>query len=326
MAFEAPSLHAPPAQFVGEAKAPATQPGPLDQSATVPDLPTALVTQLNDAKADPTLREAAIDSLFNHLKTIGTVENPPAVDGPPIEINVIYKNSSSGSRLAYTQYVSTGRSTEVAVHVYAPIFTKSVAAIYSTLRHELIHAAQQTQSADADTDRTDEYIFGLANNDPYLTQKLIWPLQEIETHVWELVHAAETGINTDGPYVNETDQFLTSYTNAAIAFISGARTSAATIAPFSGYIHKAADLLRSVPKDALANALLKAYNDNQAKKPSTVSRTRKKKGGGKKTSAKSLALKPRGTGIKKKSVAKSKAGRKKTGTAKTGKKKSSTTP
>lgn len=291
LALPAPK-NAFPVQMVGEGKSSIVPPPDVDRSGEIPDLPQTLVDQLKEAKGDDSKREAAIDALYKHLEAKNIIEvPPPSTDpkNPPIEIIYTYHNSKGGSRAAYTQYVSSGKQTQVALHIYSSIFDGSIASLYSTIRHELIHAAQQTQSADDKTSSADEYIFGL-EDDVTLGKKLVHPLQEIETHVWELVHADETGIAVDNTYFEETEKFLVNYTNDAIKYISGARTEVSKVKAMGGYIHKAINHLRTVPLsggEKLAEDLQKAYDDKIS---------------GKKQVKDPLAL--QGSGVKKKSAKK----------------------
>jgi hypothetical protein len=290
ISFPAP-IHTSPAQLEGEAKSSIVQPPVNDRSSEVPDLPAALVKTLSDAKGDESLRENALKLLFEYLKAANIIEMPPGYDGPPIEVELFFKASTGAGKAAFTQYVSVGKKAQVALHVFSSIFNGSVASIYSTIRHELIHAAQQTQSAnDDDTEKEDSYIFGFEKLDVTVSKKLLHPLQEIETHVWELVHALETGIANDPAYYNETENFLKSYTDNAIKYISGARTPVAVVSPFAGYIHKAVEHLRTVPLgDELADKLEKAYDDKIATKSSiggriSVEKDKQKRKDGKKSS------------------------------------------
>ncbi len=241
-----------PIQRVEEAKKSLVQPDPADKSASVPDLTQTLVDELSKAKATESLRQGALDNLLNYLISKNVIEQPPPGTGT-ITTKIVYNSGSGGNDLAVTQYSSQGKTgnATITITVYAPLFTSnSVAAIYSTIRHELIHAAQRTQQPNdvkVGAEETDEYMFENDKKSAYGKQSfptIQAPLQEIETHVWEIKHAAETGINNDPGYLAETWKFLKNYA-------SDLTTNIKTVPPkvaeyWSGYVKRAIKQLRSL--------------------------------------------------------------------------------
>lgn len=244
-----------PVQRVGEAKASLK---PVGASSTeVPDLPQAYVDQLNKAKATPTERQKALDDLLAYGPIKAVIEQPPPVTGPPLTVTVVYNNSKGGSNLADTQYKSTGTAADITITFYATVFDLySPAAIYSTLRHELIHAAQRTQSPDdlaTGAQEGDEYMF--ENNETKGAEAAVGkktykeiqaPLQEIETHVWEIQHATETGIDKDPAYLKATWDFIEDYTQQLVVNLPAANDK--VINYWDGYVSRAAKQLQSLSK------------------------------------------------------------------------------
>jgi hypothetical protein len=284
---------APAVQRVGEAKQNLVQPDPSDRSADVPDLTAALVTELTNAKNDTvdpdTSRQTALDNLFAYLQAKNVIEDYPKPKVGTIDTVIVYDPATGGSNVADTQYVSkgnkSGKST-ITIKVFATLFDSySVPAIYSTFRHELIHAAQRTQSPDdiaTGAQESDEYMH---ENSASIKDKkegkvgkavfksLQGPLQEIETHVWEIEHAAQTGTTADTGYLDTTWAFIRDYTNELIANLPSASEQA--IDYYRGYFIRAITQLSTMTSattsgddgPTLAAALKKAYNDKINARP-----------------------------------------------------------
>lgn len=258
IAFPAP-VPSFPAQLAGEAKSSMQQPDEKEQSKDVPDLPTDLVTKLQVAKNTPKNRAVAIRELYDYIVNKGITG-----DNKDIKIVFSYDTSNGKGNMAYAQYDSQDGTAKVNLRVYASIFDTDVpvAGMYSTLRHEIIHAAQQTGEPDKESDSNDLYTFSYERESLGKTvyEQLSHPLEEIETYTWELVNADKTGITGHTKYMQATTRDLTKYTNMAIKYLP--RASQKTIEQFGGYILKSIEHLKTVPGyggNELAQGLKEAY-------------------------------------------------------------------
>ncbi|MER7672822.1 hypothetical protein ABTY61_30820 [Kitasatospora sp. NPDC096128] len=191
-------------------------------SPAVPDLPAAMVQQLQEAKEATgpdakTVRQAALDALLRYVLahlpvTPDHPELPQALADKNLVLGYKHSRQGAGKPMALT---STGTSGDkVTMALYRNLFDDyGPAVVYSTLRHELIHAAQAMLMPDADAaDGADPHIYmDVLSDTGHETFALLQqPMREIETHVWELEHAGRTGI--DGGYLKETVDYLVTYT------------------------------------------------------------------------------------------------------------------
>ena len=192
------------------------QPDDGTASDQVPDLPRDMVTNITNAKKESN-RQKVIDEMLQYLNGKGAVDDINRTQ-------VVYVHSDQ-TACAVTELVGTEDDDPVKITFFKGAFM-SPSILYSVFRHELIHVGQRLQvpdeeSADMNDDFMHENIYdhdvGVLTRD-----SLQLPLQEIETHVWEIDHASETGIGMD--YLNETIQYLIGYIDQVIAAIKDETT------------------------------------------------------------------------------------------------------
>ncbi|MFJ9776732.1 DUF4157 domain-containing protein [Kitasatospora sp. NPDC101157] len=189
-----------------------------EPSAVVPELPVALVTQLEQAKAATgtsakAVRQAALDALLRYVLD----RLPGAVEEENLVLGYKHSRQGAGKPMALT---STGTSGDkVTMALYRNLFDDyGPAEIHSTLRHELIHAAQAMLMPDEDAaDGADPHVYMdvLTDTGHETFATLQQPMREIETHVWELEHAGRTGISSG--YLGETVGYLVQYADELAA-------------------------------------------------------------------------------------------------------------
>jgi hypothetical protein len=214
---------------------------PTASSPKVPDLPPSLVAKIETATNMRDIEDALKLVIKHVLKT------PPAnltadekmliheIKQRQVEVELA-RDWDMGGANAYTVAQDTG---PIVITVNRDICASSrpkkaarTEIIYSTLRHELIHVAQRVkQPAAGAAGNTDPVFF---ENRDYLKHPVNQPLidfqvniQEIETHTWELEHAADTGIAGAEPaYVTET---VTELVRVAGAITKALPTVAASV-------------------------------------------------------------------------------------------------
>ncbi|WBP91005.1 eCIS core domain-containing protein [Kitasatospora cathayae] len=204
-------------------------------SQAVPELPAALVEQLQQAKAESgtdskAVRQAALDTLLRYvLAQLPVTPDHPELQTALADKNLVlsYKHSrqGAGKPMALT---STGTSGDrVTMALYRNLFDDyGPAEIHSTLRHELIHAAQAMLMPDEDAaDGADPHIYMdvLSDIGHETFATLQQPMREIETHVWELEHAGRTGISSG--YLGETVGYLVQYTDELVGNLGRTTTT-----------------------------------------------------------------------------------------------------
>jgi Domain of unknown function (DUF4157) len=313
--------HPPVIQKAGEAKQSLKRLVPL--SNTVPDLDQDTVGLLEQAKAFPEIRQTALGKLWSYLEKHNIVEDRPTPEKgqPPIKYQIIYEETpGDDTNLATTQYKSTKTKAQITITVHAALFDNSVPAIYSAIRHELIHLAQNTQQPD-DIDEgsqvVDAYMFAFPNDyaeyrnarglavGKHTQESIQNPLIEIEAYAWEIAHASETGIaENDTDYLHQTWALLEGYTEQLIKTLeerSQANASeewnADVVRYWSGYVRRAIILLYNLGlagrllAKKLERALTKALNSlpkglsersKKIKKTASEEQQDKKKSKGKK--------------------------------------------
>ena len=189
------------------------QPAATERDATVPDLTSALVQRIRNAI--PAARQGVLDDLLAYLRPkLGflAATDPAATDLDKATIEVVYVDAPNGPSFAVTQGFPDVNL--VRITVYPKAFASGPAGLYSTLRHEIIHAAQVTGAPDPTAAQaTDQFVYEDKTGTDWDIQSVQIPMQEIETHVWELTHAAETGVPEAGQYFGQTVTALTSYAN-----------------------------------------------------------------------------------------------------------------
>lgn len=197
-------------QRIAKAKGNISQPDASLASAVVPDLPQTRVAQIQGAN-DKTSRQTVLTELLDFLDAQGVVDDRARTD-------VVYDDQQHPTSNAVTQAVGTGDNDPVRITVYKNAFDSGPAVLYSTLRHELIHAGQrQLVPDDTQAEATDDYMHddlldqAPGNGTLYTKDDLELPLQEIETHTWELLHASQTGVNTNQDYMDSTVNDLVRY-------------------------------------------------------------------------------------------------------------------
>ncbi|MFH8440754.1 hypothetical protein ACH4D3_05895 [Streptomyces sp. NPDC018026] len=225
-------------------------PSTEEASESVPDLPAELVRRIGTAA--PGERQQLLMDMFTHVMQ----RMPAPTDEVGIEgmqnlhrnAKIVYKNTDAGAgkAMAVTQeaLLKDGESPgeqQVTLTFHRNLFTLGAAALYSTLRHELIHVAQRSLAPDEDrADGGDAHIF----NDPMAdtatggpTMKTLQlPMQEIEAHVWELEHTGETGI--DDAHLRSTVHYLVEYTNTLSTNLTGKNVTAQQFAYWKAYVEK----------------------------------------------------------------------------------------
>lgn len=229
------SADAQPVQRV--AKQSVQQPDPEHQSARVPDLPRVLtdaIGRAHSADARTAVLRQLLDYIlerFNDLHIYGALNEDQTglLQNLYERVQVIYSDANSGA-MAHTEEQlgqATGAqidSPPIVITVYADAFNGGAAQLYSTMRHELIHAAQRSMVPDeGQAAATDDVMFeDLYEADTGVDTRhtLQLPLQEIETHVWELTHAGETGI--EAGYRGDTVTYLLQYAQALTAGVNAA--------------------------------------------------------------------------------------------------------
>ncbi|MFF2078009.1 hypothetical protein ACFVXG_25035 [Kitasatospora sp. NPDC058162] len=215
-------------------------------SPAVPDLPAALVQQLQEAKeatgpGAKATRQKALDALLryvlDHLPvTPDHPELPQALADKNLVLGYKHSRQAAGDPMALT---STGTSGDkVTMSLYRNLFDDyGPAVVYSTLRHELIHAAQAMLMPDEDAaDGADPHVYmdALSDIGHETLHTLQQPMREIETHVWELEHAGRTGI--DGGYLKETVDYLVTYTQELVDSIGQDTTTDRHIEYWEAYL------------------------------------------------------------------------------------------
>ncbi|MFC8001481.1 hypothetical protein ACFUCH_00220 [Streptomyces olivaceus] len=237
------------------AKESVRQPTGRQRSAEVPDLPRALAEAIGNAGSSAerynVLQQllAYILGRFTQLGA-GLGENQADIlQNLTQRVVVTYSDEPVGA-MAHTEE-QLGQepddpnvdSPPIVITVYAAAFEGGPAQLYSTMRHELIHAAQRSMVPDeGQAAATDDVMF----EDLYeettgapTAQTLQLPMQEIETHVWELTHARETGV--DAGYRNDTVTYLVQYAHQLAAGVGSATNE--EFAYWANYLVRAVRLL-----------------------------------------------------------------------------------
>lgn len=260
-----PSASQAPVQLVAKSKASINQPDANSASQQVPDLTQNLVDQIAAAD-DATKRQTVLNDLVNMLNTKGAVDDANLTE-------VVYVAQQVGSNNAVTQTTGQDPTDKVRITVYPKAFEGGAPVLYSTLRHELIHAGQRLNSPDEDeTSFDDDYMQedlyeGAKGRDADTWTDIERPLQEIETHTWELLHARETGIAqmTDTTYMDSTVNDLATYTATLIQSVVAMPDEA--FAYWYNYMLKAVPMLQEVADayPAATSDKYKQYHDSIAK-------------------------------------------------------------
>jgi Domain of unknown function (DUF4157) len=244
-----------PIQRIGEAKTSIAQPL-AGGSADVPDLTAALVKKIQDA-TNTAERQDALEKVIKYLDSKGAID-----DVNRTEIKYVHRNNAN---YAVTQVVGMKDDDPIRITVYRNAFDAGVPALYSAIRHELIHVGQRLLVPDdKKAEGTDEYLheniydknIGVKTRDTL--QK---PLQEIEVHVWELVHASETGIVADAVYLKATIKDLVVYTQLLTKTVKDkAELPQVSFTYWREYLDNAVTLLNDA-YNSVAPAMQKAIKD-----------------------------------------------------------------
>lgn len=189
---------------------------PAAASAVVPDLTPELVTQIQ-AAGSKAARQAVLEALLEYLNAKGAVDDYE-------KTNVVYVHRANGNA-GVTKVEGMDDDASVRITIYSNAFA-SAPMLYSVLRHELIHVGQRLQVPDEEgANMRDEFVHENIYDEMVgqLTRlSLQLPLQEVETHVWELDHADETGV--DAAYQAETARELVRYVGQVVEAIGDETT------------------------------------------------------------------------------------------------------
>ena len=203
----------------------------------VASLSQELQTELEDAKktAKKNDRQVALEHVKDFILKQNIVDLDLKSSYPEIQLKIAYSEAKSErKKLAVTVYKASGKGrrkgkkkgnkkpeAKITITVYSGLFENTPEAIYSTLYHEFIHAAQRTRETDeTGASSTDEYMHEPQNPTEF-DKQIMSPLQEIETHVREIEHAGETGIaDKDPDYYRATWYYLFTYTQDLYNVIS----------------------------------------------------------------------------------------------------------
>lgn len=197
--------------------------------------------------------------------------------------------SDEGYRGATVAQPPVGNGYEtVDVYVYSGAFD-SPSTLYSVLRHELIHVAQYAKwPADEKTRTTNSdpymYVYSkdhitdailtsqredasevMQEQDPEVQESvtivtdLQSALQEIETHVWELKHAKDIGV--DSNYNNETLHYLGDYVKKLASSVSNLKEDAylSKYEHWKGYIDQAITLIKGLSNNLASEQFNQVY-------------------------------------------------------------------
>jgi hypothetical protein len=201
-------------------------------SDVVPDLSAALVATAQAAIASPATRGAAIAAIGRHLE--GTVVHPDQRG----QIVWAYeaKGADYGLTVPYTNHPG-GKIT-----IYGQAFS-SPSVLYTTIRHELLHLEQFRLRPDSQTDSKDYVVYqDLRLGD--LPRAFLHAASEVETHAWEILHRADTGV--DATFVTGRWTSLMKYWESLVKIAADAHLAAAK---YDGYYRKA----RAAMLDAAAS-------------------------------------------------------------------------
>ncbi|WP_435845740.1 eCIS core domain-containing protein [Streptomyces exfoliatus] len=227
---------------------------PADQARAreVPELSEGLVEQIRNATT-ATQRTEVLRTLFNHvfqeLYSRASEDDRKFYDGVhPDTIPIEYIDEAAGPAAAVA-LTETDEEGNIKMSFCRNAFA-SPAILYSTIRHEFIHVAQRSGAPDEDlAKKSDSLIFQLAFKGSGYREVQI-PMQEIETHVWELVNAQRTGIATDQGHMEETEDWLARYANDLLKGVEKHRTVAeghkkfeGSLGYWKGYIEKTLETL-----------------------------------------------------------------------------------
>lgn len=169
---------------------------------SVPDLPSALVTKLTNAclpTATDQEREDVLKDIYDELQPKGIIDN--------VDRNDFIYGGQDPDTYGITDPIDNTSSpppNKVRVIIYSAAFNGGAATVYSTIRHELIHA-EQYRNVPSATPASDPFFYaerGKGADKKVLRGQgseaaLIVVLSEIETYSWEIAHASETGVEKE---------------------------------------------------------------------------------------------------------------------------------
>lgn len=167
----------------------------------VPDLPSTIVTALTNAclpTATPTERDNVLKDIYDELRSQGIIDNVDRNDLKYGGANAAtYGITRSGSnKTPAGDYMAE-------VDIYSAAFDAGPAVVYSTIRHELIHAEQYRQASATPKPSTDTFFYeergasGQVLKGQGAEAALKAVLSEIDTYAWEITHAGETGVEKE---------------------------------------------------------------------------------------------------------------------------------
>ena len=191
---------------------------------SVPDLPKNLEARIASAHTDQE-RQAALDALYIYLDNFHIIPNTKK-----------FHYQKSGKDYGLTE-IEDPKTQEMKITIYGHAFDAGSAVVYSTVRHELIHAQQNQLEPDIITDANDPVFYTAENQVGGFIGPVQHAMQEIETHVWEIEHSNETGV--DLRHINNRYQALNTYYNDLITYANKLGTSQRR--NWKAYVRKARD-------------------------------------------------------------------------------------
>lgn len=165
---------------------------------SVPDLPPSLVTKLTNAclsTATSTERDNVLKEIYDELKAQSIIDN---VDRNDLKYGGNNAATYGITRSGSNKTLSGNYKAEV--DIYSAAFDAGPAVVYSTIRHELIHAEQYRQASTTAKSATDPFFYeergvaGQVLKGQGAENALKAVLSEIETYAWEIMHSVETGV------------------------------------------------------------------------------------------------------------------------------------
>jgi hypothetical protein len=197
----------------------------VDNGAAIPAIGTQASDHLNAmagawgaaSHAENKAKLAYIISLPSIKNIADDLRKTAAQNGAADDMNITYDENLRDHGLATTNYAGTDW-TEINITIGPSAFA-SGSLLYSTIRHELIHAAQHRRTDAKEQDwhgdidaisATTNMVFDLGSYQPYATpvgktqkdrnaffDSMNVAISEMETHRWEYLNAAFVGDNSD---------------------------------------------------------------------------------------------------------------------------------
>ena len=167
----------------------------------VPDLSSATVMKLTNAcqsTATPAERDGVIKDIYDELQAQHIIDN--------VDRNDLKYGGANSATYGITRSGSNKTPSgdyKAEVDIYSAAFDAGPAVVYSTIRHELIHAEQYRQASATPKPSTDTFFYeergasGQVLKGQGAEFAVKAALSEIETYAWEIAHAGETGVEKE---------------------------------------------------------------------------------------------------------------------------------